>query len=131
MGVDIGHLWVQAGPFAKGVVICLALMSLFSLTVALTKYIQISKSNSATRKFAPNFSRLTAACSEFSPASRAAGNRSATSRRDRMYRVGCTKCTVCVVGCRGGSGALRAPYYFYCSITSFSFLPARSSIFAS
>ena len=57
MGVDIGHLWVQAGPFAKGVVICLALMSLFSLTVALTKYIQISKSNTATRKFAPNFSR--------------------------------------------------------------------------
>ena len=57
MGVDIGHLWAQAGPFAKGVVVVLALMSLFSLTVALTKFIQISKSNSATRKFAPQFSR--------------------------------------------------------------------------
>ena len=57
MGVDIGHLWAQAGPFARGVVIVLALMSLFSLTVALTKFIQISKSNAATRKFAPQFSR--------------------------------------------------------------------------
>lgn len=57
MGVDILHLWTQAGPFAKGVVIVLAAMSLFSLTVALTKFIQISKSATATRKFSPLFSR--------------------------------------------------------------------------
>ena len=57
MGVDILHLWTQAGPFAKGVVIVLAAMSLFSLTVALTKFIQISKSSTATRKFSPLFSR--------------------------------------------------------------------------
>ncbi len=35
----------------------MALMSVFSLTIMITKLIQIKKSESATRKFAPQFSR--------------------------------------------------------------------------
>ena len=57
MGVDLLHLWAQMGNFAKGIVIIMALMSIFSLTIMITKFIQIKKSESATRKFAPTFSR--------------------------------------------------------------------------
>ena len=57
MGVDLLHLWAQMGFFAKGIVLIMALMSIFSLTIMLTKLIQIKKSEAATRKFAPTFSR--------------------------------------------------------------------------
>ena len=57
MGIDILELWRHAGPFARGIVAVLLLMSLYSLTVALAKWLMIHKSGSATRKFAPQFSR--------------------------------------------------------------------------
>ena len=57
MGVDILALWHDAGPFAKGVVIVLLLMSFLSLTIALNKLWQVRKSTVATRRFAPQFSR--------------------------------------------------------------------------
>ncbi|TFG52607.1 MAG: flagellar motor protein MotA [Gemmatimonadales bacterium] len=57
MGVDILELWHAAGWFARGVIILLIVMSLYSLTVAITKWIYFRKSQSATRKFAPQFSR--------------------------------------------------------------------------
>src|SRR5688572_33158746 len=57
MGVDILALWHHAGPFAKGIVITLLIMSFFSLTIALNKLWQIHKSAAATRKFASHFSR--------------------------------------------------------------------------
>jgi len=57
MGVDILELWHAAGWFARGVIILLIVMSLWSLTVAITKWIYFRKSQSATRKFAPQFSR--------------------------------------------------------------------------
>lgn len=57
MGVDLGMLWDHSGAFAKGIVIVLAIMSLYSLTVAIQKWIQLAKSNAATRKFAPQFDR--------------------------------------------------------------------------
>jgi len=57
MGVDILELWHAAGWFARGVIILLIAMSLWSLTVAITKWIYFRKSQSATRKFAPQFSR--------------------------------------------------------------------------
>src|ERR1044072_4030390 len=57
MGVDILELWRHAGPFARGIVVILLLMSLFSLTVALNKLMMIRKSSSATRKFAPQSPR--------------------------------------------------------------------------
>jgi len=57
MGIDLLALWEHAGLFARGVVFLLLFMSVISLTVAIQKAIQFFSSSSATRKFAPKFSR--------------------------------------------------------------------------
>jgi biopolymer transport protein ExbB/biopolymer transport protein TolQ len=57
MSVDLIHLWGEMGWFARGVVIVLAIMSIWSLTVIIQKAIQFNRIQSATRKFAPQFSR--------------------------------------------------------------------------
>jgi biopolymer transport protein ExbB/biopolymer transport protein TolQ len=57
MNTDLLHLWEQAGGFAKFIVITLAIMSIWSLTVTLQKFIKVKKSEKETRKFAPQFSR--------------------------------------------------------------------------
>src|SRR5256714_252545 len=57
MSVDLLHLWAQMGAFAKGIVIIMAIMSIYSLTIVITKLVQLKKSERATRKFAPQFSR--------------------------------------------------------------------------
>ena len=57
MNVDLLHLWEQSGGFAKFIIIVLAIMSVYSLTIAFQKMLKIKKSESATRKFAPQFSR--------------------------------------------------------------------------
>jgi biopolymer transport protein ExbB len=57
MNVDLLHLWEQSGGFAKFIIIVLAIMSVYSLTIAFQKFLKIKKSEAATRKFAPQFSR--------------------------------------------------------------------------
>ncbi len=57
MNTSLMKLWSDAGYFAKGIVILLAIMSVYSLTITIQKLIKIKKSESATRKFAPQFSR--------------------------------------------------------------------------
>ena len=57
MSVSLLDLWSKAGMFAKGIVVILLIMSIFSLTIVVQKLIKIKKSESATRKFAPQFSR--------------------------------------------------------------------------
>ncbi len=57
MNTDLLHLWEASGAFAKFIIIVLAIMSVYSLTIAFQKYMKIKKSESATRKFAPQFSR--------------------------------------------------------------------------
>lgn len=57
MNTDLLHLWTQSGLFARGIIIVLAIMSVYSLTVTFQKLMKIKKSESATRKFAPQFSR--------------------------------------------------------------------------
>lgn len=57
MNLDLAAMWAQMGPFAKGIVVVLALMSVYSLTVMVTKLIQIMRSQTETRRFAPQFSR--------------------------------------------------------------------------
>jgi len=57
MSVDLLHLWAQMGAFAKGIVVIMAIMSIYSLTIVITKLVQLKKSERATRKFAPQFSR--------------------------------------------------------------------------
>jgi biopolymer transport protein ExbB/biopolymer transport protein TolQ len=57
MSVDLIHLWSTMGWFAKGVVIVMAIMSVWSLTVMIQKFFQFQRSQAETRKFAPQFSR--------------------------------------------------------------------------
>lgn len=57
MNTSLLKLWSDAGYFAKGIVIMLAIMSVYSLTITIQKLIKIKKSEGATRKFAPQFSR--------------------------------------------------------------------------
>jgi biopolymer transport protein ExbB len=57
MSVDLIHLWGTMGWFAKGVVIVMALMSIWSLTIMIQKFFQFQRSQAETRKFAPQFSR--------------------------------------------------------------------------
>ncbi len=57
MSVDLIHLWGTMGWFAKGVVIVMAIMSIWSLTIMIQKFFQFQRSQSETRKFAPQFSR--------------------------------------------------------------------------
>jgi biopolymer transport protein ExbB len=57
MSVDLIHLWGTMGWFAKGVVIIMAFMSVWSLTIMIQKFFQFQRSQAETRKFAPQFSR--------------------------------------------------------------------------
>ena len=57
MSVDLIHLWGTMGWFAKGVVIIMAFMSIWSLTIMIQKFFQFQRSQAETRKFAPQFSR--------------------------------------------------------------------------
>ena len=57
MNTSLLKLWSDAGYFAKGIVILLAIMSVYSLTITIQKLLKIKKSEAATRKFAPQFSR--------------------------------------------------------------------------
>ncbi|MFL5401268.1 MAG: MotA/TolQ/ExbB proton channel family protein, partial [Gemmatimonadales bacterium] len=57
MSLDLLHLWAQMGSFAKGIVVIMAIMSIYSLTIVITKLIQLKRSERETRRFAPQFSR--------------------------------------------------------------------------
>lgn len=57
MNTSLLKLWADAGTFARMIVLVLAVMSIWSLTITLQKYLKIRKSQKATRKFAPQFSR--------------------------------------------------------------------------
>jgi biopolymer transport protein ExbB len=57
MNVSLIALWSEAGGFAKGIVVILAIMSMYALTIVIQKLFKIKKSEASTRKFAPQFSR--------------------------------------------------------------------------
>ncbi len=57
MNTSMMKLWADAGLFARGIVVVLGIMSIYSLTIVFQKLIKIKKSEAATRKFAPAFSR--------------------------------------------------------------------------
>jgi biopolymer transport protein ExbB/biopolymer transport protein TolQ len=52
------QLWNDAGTFARGIIVLLAIMSILSLTVAGAKWWRFRKSMRETRKFAPEFARF-------------------------------------------------------------------------
>ncbi len=57
MNMSMMNLWNDAGMFARGVIVVLAIMSIYSLTVSMQKWLKVRKSEKATRQFAPKFSQ--------------------------------------------------------------------------
>jgi biopolymer transport protein ExbB/TolQ len=55
--MSYAELWQSMGLFAKGVVVTLLIMSLWSWTVTITKWFAMWRAQRATRVFTPQFSR--------------------------------------------------------------------------
>jgi biopolymer transport protein ExbB len=58
MGISLIALFQSMGGFAKGIVLALAIMSVYSLTVMVGKWWTLRKAQAETRKFAPEFSQF-------------------------------------------------------------------------
>ena len=58
MDVSMLGLWRSMGLFAKGIVFTLAVMSIYSLTVTVSKWWSLRKAQKETIKFAPEFSQF-------------------------------------------------------------------------
>jgi len=58
MQVSLIQLWNDAGGFARGIIILLAIMSVISLSTAAAKWWRFRRSRKATKKFAPEFARF-------------------------------------------------------------------------
>ena len=52
------ELWDQAGLFARGILMTLLVMSVYSMSVAVAKLWRLRKSKKETRAFAPEFARF-------------------------------------------------------------------------
>ena len=57
MSLSLYDLFVSMGPFAKGIVVVMFIMSAWSWAVSISKWLYLRKSQKETRKFAPEFSR--------------------------------------------------------------------------
>jgi biopolymer transport protein ExbB len=58
MSVSLIEMWHTMGWFAKGIVIVMALMSVYSLTITVSKWWNLRKAQKETIKFAPEFSQF-------------------------------------------------------------------------
>src|SRR6188474_3846333 len=58
MQLSLLDLWSQMGSFAKGIVVVLAIMSVWSLSITIKKWWDLRKAQVETRKFAPEFSQF-------------------------------------------------------------------------
>ena len=58
MNVSLMEMWNQMGLFAKGIIVTLAIMSVWSLTIMFQKFFAIRAAQAETRKFAPEFSQF-------------------------------------------------------------------------
>ena len=58
MDLSLMGLWNQMGNFAKGIVVVMALMSVYSLTIMVSKWWNLRKAQKETIKFAPEFSQF-------------------------------------------------------------------------
>jgi biopolymer transport protein ExbB len=58
MDMSLMGLWNQMGVFAKGIVVVMALMSVYSLTIMVQKWWNLRIAQKETRKFAPEFSQF-------------------------------------------------------------------------
>ena len=58
MDLSLLGMWQKMGNFAKGIVIVMAIMSIYSLTVMVSKWWSLRKAQKETIKFAPEFSQF-------------------------------------------------------------------------
>src|SRR6185369_8257168 len=58
MDFSLLGLWHQMGNFAKGIVVVMAIMSVYSLTIMVSKWWNLRKAQKETIKFAPEFSQF-------------------------------------------------------------------------
>src|SRR3954469_17768133 len=58
MDLSLLGLWNQMGNFAKGIVVTMAIMSIYSLTIMVSKWWSLRKAQKETIKFAPEFSQF-------------------------------------------------------------------------
>ncbi|MBI4501970.1 MAG: MotA/TolQ/ExbB proton channel family protein [Gemmatimonadetes bacterium] len=58
MNMSLIDLWASMGGFAKGIVVMLFLMSIYSLGIAAAKWWRLHRSMRQTAKFAPEFARF-------------------------------------------------------------------------
>ena len=58
MDMSLSALWLSMSPMAKGVVILMFIMSVYSLGIAAAKWWRLRRSMRQTAKFAPEFARF-------------------------------------------------------------------------
>jgi biopolymer transport protein ExbB len=58
MDLSLMDMWNSMGNFAKGIVFTMAIMSIYSLTVMVSKWWSLRKAQKETIKFAPEFSQF-------------------------------------------------------------------------
>ena len=58
MDLSLMDMWSSMGPVAKGIVFVLGIMSIYSLTVMVSKWWSLRKAQKETIKFAPEFSQF-------------------------------------------------------------------------
>jgi len=58
MGISLVEMYHTMGAFAKGIVLTLAIMSIWSISIMLRKWWEIRQAQAQTKKFAPEFSQF-------------------------------------------------------------------------
>ena len=58
MGISLTEMYHTMGGFAKGIVYCLAIMSVWSISIMLRKWWEIRQAQAQTKRFAPEFSQF-------------------------------------------------------------------------
>ncbi len=58
MELSLLDLWHEAGGFARGIIVLLAVMSVYSVSVGAAKWFRLYQSKKQTRNFAPEFARF-------------------------------------------------------------------------
>ena len=58
MDMSLKGMWLQMGNFAKGIVVVMAIMSVYSITIMVSKWWALRQAQRESRKFAPEFSQF-------------------------------------------------------------------------
>jgi biopolymer transport protein ExbB len=58
MDMSLKGMWLAMGMFAKGIVVVMAIMSIYSITIMVSKWWALRQAQAESRKFAPEFSQF-------------------------------------------------------------------------